>query len=155
MRRIFLLMTNCCSIEEKIYQRQMMKGEIAATVEDNVENGMKCKGGRYFSREELRELFTLNMVRLMGNKTFLFCWFLVFGFGFLLISGINSDVVSALGRKLCVKHMIYCVVVVCLLKSSGEIALSNWKTLHSGRQSRVALFPLSRKRFISTNKIPN
>ncbi|MCO5600743.1 hypothetical protein L7F22_054858 [Adiantum nelumboides] len=48
------------SIEEKIYQRQMVKGEIAATVEDNVECRSKSNGGRYFSREELRELFTLN-----------------------------------------------------------------------------------------------
>lgn len=49
------------SIEEKIYQRQMVKGEIAATVEDNSENRIKSNGGgRYFSREELHELFTLN-----------------------------------------------------------------------------------------------
>ncbi|KAI5063036.1 hypothetical protein GOP47_0021583 [Adiantum capillus-veneris] len=48
------------SIEEKIYQRQMVKGEIASTVEDNVECKNKSSGGRYFSREELRELFSLN-----------------------------------------------------------------------------------------------
>jgi hypothetical protein len=46
----------------------MVKGEIAATVDDNVESRKKCKGGRYFSREELRELFTLNMVRLAGKN---------------------------------------------------------------------------------------
>eukprot|EP00250_Pteridium_aquilinum_P000896 c11075_g3_i1 orf=35-250(+) len=34
------------SIEEKIYQRQMVKGEIAATVEDNVESRVKNNGGR-------------------------------------------------------------------------------------------------------------
>ena len=33
---------------------------------------------------------------------------LVFGFGFLLISGTNSDVVSALGRKLCETHDLLC-----------------------------------------------
>ncbi|KAH7288202.1 hypothetical protein KP509_31G016900 [Ceratopteris richardii] len=48
------------SIEEKIYQRQLVKGEIAATVEDSVESKNKNNCGRYFSRDELRELFTLN-----------------------------------------------------------------------------------------------
>lgn len=49
------------SIEEKIYQRQMVKGEIASTVEDNVESRTKSNGGRLFSREELHELFALNL----------------------------------------------------------------------------------------------
>ncbi|KAH7423244.1 hypothetical protein KP509_12G046200 [Ceratopteris richardii] len=48
------------SIEEKIYQRQLVKGEIAATVEDSVDSKNKNNCGRYFSRDELRELFTLN-----------------------------------------------------------------------------------------------
>ena len=103
MWRIFLLMTNCCSIEEKIYQRQMLKGEIAATVEDNVENRMKCKGGRYFSREELRELFALNMVRLRGNKTFLFCWlaFVDFRYQFWCVECIGQE-------TLCETHDLLC-----------------------------------------------
>ncbi len=54
-----------CSIEEKIYQRQIMKGEVAAAVEEcrGAQFGVDT-GGRHFSREELRELFMLHLVRL-------------------------------------------------------------------------------------------
>jgi hypothetical protein len=51
-----------CSIEEKIYQRQIMKGEVAAAVEEyrGAQFGVDT-GGRHFSREELRELFMLHL----------------------------------------------------------------------------------------------
>ncbi|OAE22692.1 hypothetical protein AXG93_2675s1260 [Marchantia polymorpha subsp. ruderalis] len=48
------------SLEEKIYQRQIMKQEIAAAVGEQVE-GQLGHAGRHFSREELRELFTLRL----------------------------------------------------------------------------------------------
>ncbi|CAM6070408.1 unnamed protein product [Sphagnum tenellum] len=50
------------SIEEKIYQRQIMKGEVAAAVEEcrGAQFGVDT-GGRHFSREELRELFMLHL----------------------------------------------------------------------------------------------
>ncbi|KAG6541996.1 hypothetical protein Mapa_016633 [Marchantia paleacea] len=48
------------SIEEKIYQRQIMKQEIAAAVGEQVQ-GQSGHAGRHFSREELRELFTLRL----------------------------------------------------------------------------------------------
>lgn len=52
-----------CSIEEKIYQRQIMKGGMSAAVEGDGD-GQNKKGsvGRHFSNEELRELFTLYLV---------------------------------------------------------------------------------------------
>lgn len=43
-----------------------MKGEVAAAVEEHVEGHFldgESGGRRHFSREELRELFTLNLVR--------------------------------------------------------------------------------------------
>ncbi|KAL2622526.1 hypothetical protein R1flu_002731 [Riccia fluitans] len=46
------------SIEEKIYQRQIMKQEVAAAVG---EGGRSGHSGHHFSREELRELFSLNL----------------------------------------------------------------------------------------------
>lgn len=50
------------SIEEKIYQRQVMKGEFAATIEGHGEaRFLSKKGGQHFSREELQELFTLRL----------------------------------------------------------------------------------------------
>lgn len=45
-----------CSIEEKIYQRQIVKGEAAAAVGSS---GGGVSGGRHFSQEDLKELFTL------------------------------------------------------------------------------------------------
>jgi hypothetical protein len=40
-----------------------MKGGMAASLEANVEGkSKKSTGGRHFSKEELRELFTLNLV---------------------------------------------------------------------------------------------
>eukprot|EP01018_Ginkgo_biloba_P039584 Gb_22240 [translate_table: standard] len=49
-------------IEEKIYQRQVMKGEVAAAIEGLGETGFgHRKGSQHFSREELRELFTLRL----------------------------------------------------------------------------------------------
>lgn len=51
----------------------MVKGEIAATVEDNVESRTKSNGGRYFSREELHELFALNLVTTFGGCLHILC----------------------------------------------------------------------------------
>ena len=51
------------SIEEKIYQRQIMKGGMSAAVERDIDgHTKKSSTGRHFSKEELRELFTLNLV---------------------------------------------------------------------------------------------
>lgn len=51
------------SIEEKIYQRQIMKGGMSAAVEGDIDGHTKKSSiGRHFSKEELRELFTLNLV---------------------------------------------------------------------------------------------
>ncbi|KAG0589830.1 hypothetical protein KC19_1G051700 [Ceratodon purpureus] len=50
------------SIEEKIYQRQIMKGGMSAAVEGDIDGHTKKSSiGRHFSKEELRELFTLNL----------------------------------------------------------------------------------------------
>eukprot|EP00850_Spirogloea_muscicola_P003947 SM000016S01935 [mRNA] locus=s16:775916:782349:+ [translate_table: standard] len=46
------------SIEEKIYQRQMIKGEVAAAVAGS-DAGRHSISERHFSREELKEIFTL------------------------------------------------------------------------------------------------
>ncbi|CAM6092312.1 unnamed protein product [Calypogeia fissa] len=60
---IYRLLTTA-SIEEKIYQRQIMKGEVAAALEQRVQRHSPDGDGggrRHFSREELRELFNLNL----------------------------------------------------------------------------------------------
>nr|APC23178.1 RAD54B DNA helicase splice variant [Physcomitrium patens] len=50
------------SIEEKIYQRQIMKGGMSAAVEGDADvHTKKSNIGRHFSKEELKELFTLNL----------------------------------------------------------------------------------------------
>lgn len=52
------------TIEEKIYQRQIAKDEVAAEVTGG--SGMKnsTNSQRHFSKEELKELFTLRTVSL-------------------------------------------------------------------------------------------
>eukprot|EP00897_Mesotaenium_endlicherianum_P000660 jgi/Mesen1/10595/ME000852S09900 len=47
------------SIEEKIYQRQIVKGEVAAAVAAGEAEGPASAGNQHFTREELQELFTL------------------------------------------------------------------------------------------------
>ncbi|KAH9298248.1 hypothetical protein KI387_029930, partial [Taxus chinensis] len=50
------------SIEEKIYQRQVMKGEVAASIGGYIDTVTTSKnGGQHFSREELQELFSFHM----------------------------------------------------------------------------------------------
>ena len=76
--------TPFCSIEEKIYQRQIMKGDVASAVSrsgasachededaDEREGGddawatsMTMKSNGHFTTEELKDLFTLSTVRL-------------------------------------------------------------------------------------------
>lgn len=60
------------SIEEKIYQRQIMKGGMSAAVEGDADvHTKKSNIGRHFSKEELKELFTLNLVS--GGQRQQFC----------------------------------------------------------------------------------
>jgi hypothetical protein len=91
------------------------------------------------------------MVRLAG-KNWTFCFVgLVFVIGYALI---DCDMWMYRGRKPCVKHMTFCADVGCLSRSSGEIARSKWKTLHSRRPLKLALFPLSRKRSATIDTTP-
>ncbi|GLI69784.1 hypothetical protein VaNZ11_014442, partial [Volvox africanus] len=47
------------TIEEKVYQRQLMKADLASATVVGATAGGSCKGGK-FTREELRQLFSLN-----------------------------------------------------------------------------------------------
>jgi DNA repair and recombination protein RAD54B len=53
------------TIEEKVYQRQMMKGDLAIVAVAT----QGSKSGRQFTRDELRQLFTLTLSTASGCET--------------------------------------------------------------------------------------